>query len=189
MYNSGDALLLHSRFEGLWPRDISSESEIAQTIATYLLHCLEVISLDPDYRSLQRVLNVLHYVITLLVVNHVDRCGRRYLLAFLHGREQSGMGVLQMPWRPKRPVRPTTAKCQRDLLRMSAIGELTSMQVGLHIWLVFHRIPRHVVVDDHVYRHYVDTTGDNIRSDEHLYVIGKVSISRLSSLQYWRDLP
>ena len=40
--------------------------------------------------------------------------------------------------------------------------KLTSMQVSLDIWLPFRWVPRHIVVDNHIDGHYIDTSSNDV---------------------------
>lgn len=93
------------------------------------------------------------------------------MAAFVRGTQLIALYLnveyVQIPWRPNRPVRPTTNMELASVYRTHDTGP-TPMQVGLYIWSPLRRIPWHVVVDDHVDGHDIDTSCNHVCCDKDL---------------------
>ena len=74
---------------------------------------------------------------------------------------------MDMPFLPKRPVRPV--HCSQRRARETFVYMRTdTMQVGLDVERLVVLREGHVVVDDHVDLQNVDASGDDVRRDEDL---------------------
>ena len=56
------------------------------------------------------------------------------------------------------------------------------MQIGFDVWLLFHWVPWHIVVHNHIDGHDINTTSNYVRSDQDLYTDEDIVSLHLNTL-------